>query len=477
MINWFDHLYPYTNFHELNLDWVLATLKHGENDIKNFIGANVIKYADPIAWDISRQYEGNTVVVDPGTGDAYISVKPVPFGYDLSHIEYWTKVFSYGGVVDTLISQIATNEGNSVTAHRDYTTGELLFINGLLYETLVPIVTGGAFVSGTNINAITVEQFINTKIIAVTNYVDSEVATINSKITDINTTTGLIIGDSFCVAGVQQQIAALFRISNPYYYGNTGSGYVRYVSAGQPYGGKTFEELADAAYIEMGSDNANKLDIVIIYGGINDGGNDISLADLATASLSCFNKVKTLFPNAEIVVACNGGKLALSTEYQDKITSILGNAASVGCIALNNIEHVLYNMTNIVDTDNIHPTPNGCRVIAYNLYNAYKGSDAMNHVYHYDATGDYTGHVVVHTTGGNVNVTIDLTCVNANNDTGITLLERGVPGYVIACACGNNVGGTFFHITTGGKLYIFGTTSATTRYAATVSYPVGIKTT
>ena len=27
MVNWFGHGYPYTNFHELNLDWVIEQVK------------------------------------------------------------------------------------------------------------------------------------------------------------------------------------------------------------------------------------------------------------------------------------------------------------------------------------------------------------------------------------------------------------------------------------------------------------------
>ena len=447
--------YPNVNDEIQNLDWILSDVKRYEKLVKDFIGANIIKYADPIAWDISREYEANTVVIDPGTGDAYISVRPVPHGYDLTHIEYWTKIFNYGTPVDTIVSQIATNEGNSVTASQNFPVGALLFINGILYEVISPITAGDTF-DASNVQVTTVEE-----------HYDKEIA-------DIRETHALIIGDSFCVAGVQQQLTAIFGFDEYYYYGNTGAGYVRHNPAGDPYGDYTFEGLATLAHTNMGTTKASEIDYVIIYGGINDSGNDITVSDVATASLSCFNTVKSLYPNAKVVVACNGGKLALNVDYQTKILNILANAMSTGCIALNDIEHTLYQMTNIVDSDNIHPTPNGCRVIAYAIYNALMGNNAFNRIYHYDATGNYTGHVTAYTDGSVVNVTLDLTCVNAANDTGITLTERNIPGFVVACACGNNVGGTFFHITTAGKIYIFGTTAPSTRYAATLTYPLGV---
>ena len=91
----FINKYPYTDFHELNIDALLRIVKEMVETMKDFISLNTIKYADPFDWSIVRQYETNTVVVDPLTGDAYISVQPVPQGVDISRTEYWSVIFNY----------------------------------------------------------------------------------------------------------------------------------------------------------------------------------------------------------------------------------------------------------------------------------------------------------------------------------------------------------------------------------------------
>ena len=86
--------FPYTNFHELNLDWLLRMMKELNNTVENFVALNTIKYADPIQWNITTQYEANTVVIDPNTGTAYISSKPVPAGVLLTNTDYWSVIFT-----------------------------------------------------------------------------------------------------------------------------------------------------------------------------------------------------------------------------------------------------------------------------------------------------------------------------------------------------------------------------------------------
>ena len=160
MINWFNHNYPYTDFHELNLDWVIATIRKNEGDIKNFIGLNTIKYSDPILWNITSQYEANTVVVDGQTGNAYISIQAVPGGVHLNNSDYWTQIYNYANVVDTLREQIASNEGATTTATKTYSVGALVFANELLYRVISPIVAGDTFVTDSNVVETTIEAEI-----------------------------------------------------------------------------------------------------------------------------------------------------------------------------------------------------------------------------------------------------------------------------------------------------------------------------
>ena len=151
MINWFCHMYPYGNLHELNLDWVIDTVKKGEKEIADFIGVNTIKYANPILWNITSQYEANTVVVDGQTGNAYISVKAVPSGVHLNRDEYWTQIYNYADVVDTLREQIAYNEGENTTATRPYSVNDLVFVNGNLYRVIHSMIAGDSFVVDSNV--------------------------------------------------------------------------------------------------------------------------------------------------------------------------------------------------------------------------------------------------------------------------------------------------------------------------------------
>ena len=48
--------FPYTNFHELNLDWMLRMLQEIDTTMSQFVAINALKYADPIQWNITSQY-------------------------------------------------------------------------------------------------------------------------------------------------------------------------------------------------------------------------------------------------------------------------------------------------------------------------------------------------------------------------------------------------------------------------------------
>ena len=99
MNNLFLNRYPYTDFHELNLSWLIQVITEVQKTLEDFVAINALKYADPIQWNITTQYEKNTIVIDPVSGVAYISVQPVPSGVALTNTDYWTVVFDLGQFV------------------------------------------------------------------------------------------------------------------------------------------------------------------------------------------------------------------------------------------------------------------------------------------------------------------------------------------------------------------------------------------
>lgn len=155
--------YPYTNFHELNQDWILATVKWLINEVTNFVSLNAIKYADPIQWDITRQYEKNTVVVDPMSGTAYLSVAAVPIGAQLNRPEYWTVIFDLGSFIVKAGKNFANTYEDTATTTATVNTpaGGWIMWGETLYVANVNITAGDAYVPGANITQITVEDGIN----------------------------------------------------------------------------------------------------------------------------------------------------------------------------------------------------------------------------------------------------------------------------------------------------------------------------
>lgn len=138
----FDTRWPYTNFHELNLDWILETLKKQDAAIADFISLNSITYANPLQWDITRQYPKNQVVLDTN-GDGYLSVQPVPVGVEIDNTDYWTKIGNFSELWSTVkLAITAADEGLKTTASADRASGDLVWLNNTLYVCTTAITRG-----------------------------------------------------------------------------------------------------------------------------------------------------------------------------------------------------------------------------------------------------------------------------------------------------------------------------------------------
>lgn len=175
----FDTRWPYTNFHELNLDWILETLKKQDAAIADFISLNSITYANPLQWDITRQYPKNQVVLDTN-GDGYLSVQPVPVGVEIDNTDYWTKIGNFSELWSTVkLAITAADEGLKTTASADRASGDLVWLNNTLYVCTTAITRGTEY--GTN-------NTVKTTIDARLANLAQAVKTLQDNIEDVNTT-------------------------------------------------------------------------------------------------------------------------------------------------------------------------------------------------------------------------------------------------------------------------------------------------
>ena len=152
----FEH-FPYTNFHDLNLDWIVQELEKLATDVRDFISINAIKYANPIQWDITSQYEKNTVVLDKD-GNAYLSVQPVPAGVSLDRTEYWTNIGNFSALWESVKNAITIpDEGHETTASAPRAVNDLVWVNNKLLEITSPMIAGDTYVEGSNCRVYTMQ--------------------------------------------------------------------------------------------------------------------------------------------------------------------------------------------------------------------------------------------------------------------------------------------------------------------------------
>ena len=103
------HDYPYTNAHEMNLDWILAKVKELMGEVDTF------KVVNSITWgglhNPSKEYAAWTIVDTP-EHNGYISIKPVPVGVTIDNPDYWVLVADYSALYADIQNRIVNAENN-----------------------------------------------------------------------------------------------------------------------------------------------------------------------------------------------------------------------------------------------------------------------------------------------------------------------------------------------------------------------------
>lgn len=157
------HGAPYTNVHDLNLDWIIKALTDIDRRLANFVSLNTIKYADPIKWNITSQYAQNTLVLDPQDGTAYLSVQPVPQGVQITNADYWTPVFTLQNFIDPLKAAItaAPQQENGQAATEQLPANSVFFVGDILCTNPKVIPKTSLVVIGTNCVEVSVVDLIS----------------------------------------------------------------------------------------------------------------------------------------------------------------------------------------------------------------------------------------------------------------------------------------------------------------------------
>ena len=99
----FINQFPYSDAHELNLDWIIKTVKELGYKMDDFEAANSVSIEG--IWDVSKQYTSWSIVQNGE--ESYIALKPVPSGVLLSNTDYWRKIGTI--IIDNVLNADSIN--------------------------------------------------------------------------------------------------------------------------------------------------------------------------------------------------------------------------------------------------------------------------------------------------------------------------------------------------------------------------------
>lgn len=90
--------------------------------VTQYIGARYVPlFADPIAWDITQQYEPLTIVYYQG--NSYTSKQSVPANIDISNTDYWALTGNYNAQIEQYRAEVQTYD-NRITANTTSNTAQ-----------------------------------------------------------------------------------------------------------------------------------------------------------------------------------------------------------------------------------------------------------------------------------------------------------------------------------------------------------------
>ena len=101
-MSFWEH-FPYTNFHDINLSWVLDEIKKLRTYIENYTAVNKVAYSG--IWSITSQYPQWAIVSTDNK--TYLSKVPVPSGIEITNNEYWIELADLDPRINGIVQELA----------------------------------------------------------------------------------------------------------------------------------------------------------------------------------------------------------------------------------------------------------------------------------------------------------------------------------------------------------------------------------
>lgn len=376
----FDN-FPYTNFHEMNLDWVLHKLKEMENELDNFVDLNAVKYHDPIGWNITTQYQQNEIVKDPNTGILYMAKQPVPTGIALTNTDYWLEIGDMSYDIDFLKEAIAIpDEGTALVSANAYSQYDTFWWQDKLYMATASIAVGDVLTAGTNCQNVSIGAGL-TFIFNVLDSINNDMGDIFNGLRLLFNPKYIIIGDSYLneishpnnILTYLKQFFGLTVGTDLWESAVSGNGFTK-KDGGNTDGNGFLQQL------QTYDDVIPKEEItkIIVLGGMNDrhdiDANGVNSNAIAVAIDAFCAYCRTNFPNAHVYIGQSGcSRLRAVRILLRSVTwkYCEGAARNHNAHYLIGTDYCLKNYSQY-DNDN-HPNSAGFLVMAKYIANAIKG--------------------------------------------------------------------------------------------------------
>lgn len=322
--------------------------------VTQYIGARYVPlFADPLQWDNARTYEPLTIVQHQG--NSYTSRQAVPAGIDITNESYWALTGNYNAQIEQYRQEVQTFD-DRITANTTKNTEQ---------DREIAAVTSTA-----NKNKSDLASLEN-------DYNNTKRALINKNV--------LLIGDSYTNSSSKPGSSASdtpwvtkFKKNCPnftvYNYAASGSGVVKANAAGY-----TFITCLNEAIDDLADE---EIDLIIIYGGINDA--NANLTGISSAVTSLVKTAQNKWPDAQChVFACNWMKKAISTNNINYyIPYWISGCFDTYAIVHTDCYHWLFR-EDYYASDGYHPSDDGYSYIELRIRSAINGStfDTTNFIF------------------------------------------------------------------------------------------------